>query len=353
MARVIVILALLFLITAGIFALTRPPAGLQGGSEADGRTTVALPNGPTAATGTSDASVASAQDVLGRPSAGAGPVFSTAGIDHRGRVSFTGTAAPGDRLSISHDGRILGRGRADGDGNWTIGFKIPAVIEAYALTVRSHRGDGDVVDGPQHALVSPPAVSGGLPVIAIEAAKPSPEAPFADPGPDGGRDPQVGIIIETVNADDRGGVKLAGRADPGATLRLEMAGRPAGSARVGRDGRWSLEAANNTGAEVKTVRVVLVSAGGRELDSSSLPLRLPAPVLAMSAGKGTAARAAEQAPARGQKGRWIKVRRGDSLWKLAQRHYGDGAKWTRIFKANRRRVQDPDLILTGWRLRLP
>lgn len=340
MARVIVILALLFLITAGIFLLTRPPAG---GASADGRTTVALPS----ATG---GVVASAQDVVGRPSAGAAPALATAGIDNNGRASFTGTAAPGDRVAILREAKVLGRTRADKNGTWSISFALPDVRERYKLTVLSERGDGSSVEGPQHASVEPPARRDGLPVIRIDVAEAKVEAPFSSPA-SGDGEPRVGIIIETVNADDRGGVRMAGRADPGATLRLEMAGVEAGSTRVGADGRWSLEARNTTGAEVKAVRVVLVSASGREIDSSSLPLRLPAPAVAAAGGSSPVA--GVPGASTGQKGRWIKVRRGDSLWKLAERHYGSGAKWTRILKANRRRIKDPDLIMVGWRLRLP
>jgi nucleoid-associated protein YgaU len=350
MARVIVILALLLLITTGIFFLTRPPA-IEG--RGDGRATVALPQVPPAPISASGSEVASAQDLVGRPAAGAGPAFATAGIDHKGRASFTGTSAPGDRLSIVRDGKVLARTRADRDGNWSMSFRLPEVREKFLLTVRSHRGDGKIVEGPLHAAVDLPAQSGGLAVIRIEmseaASVPAPDASGATV--DG--EPNVGIIIETVNADDRGGVRMAGRADPGATLRLEMSGKPAGSARVGADGRWLLDAMNTTGAEVRVVRVVLLSAAGRELDSSSLPLRLPAPVVSAAAVGSNVAAAPQSSPGKGRKARWIKVRRGDSLWKLAERHYGDGAKWTRILKANRRRVKDADLIMAGWRLRLP
>jgi hypothetical protein len=49
----------------------------------------------------------------------------------------------------------------------------------------------------------------------------------------------------------------------------------------------------------------------------------------------------------------VVVVRGDSLWKVAALHLGDGARWPEIFALNRDRVQDPNLIHPGWRLRLP
>ena len=347
MARVIVILTLLFLITAGIFYLTRPADGPRAGN---GKTTVALPASGVAQEGAAGTTVATAQDVVGGPVAGAAPAFATVGVDHRGRASFTGTAGPGDKLSILSGDKVLGRGRADEAGSWSIAFKMPRVTVREELRIRSLRAGGDSVDGPQRVQVVPPERPGGLPVLRIVSAAPVPEEPFSAPGPDADGEPNVGIIIETVDTDDTGKVSLAGRADAGATMRLEMGGKAVGTAKVGRDGRWALEARNTTGREVKMVRVVLVGAKGKQIDASTLPLRLPGPSVITSAAGSQVDRV--HAVASGG-GRWVKVRRGDSLWKLARRHYGNGAKWTRILKANRRRISDPDLILPGWRLRLP
>ena len=51
----------------------------------------------------------------------------------------------------------------------------------------------------------------------------------------------------------------------------------------------------------------------------------------------------------------IRVQKGDTLWKIAEMHYGkgQGAKYTEIVKANTPPVKNPDLIQPGWVLRLP
>lgn len=54
------------------------------------------------------------------------------------------------------------------------------------------------------------------------------------------------------------------------------------------------------------------------------------------------------------------VRRGDSLWSIADAHLGDGAQWTALAALNRaspvspsERLVDPDHLREGWRLQLP
>ena len=49
------------------------------------------------------------------------------------------------------------------------------------------------------------------------------------------------------------------------------------------------------------------------------------------------------------------VKKGDTLWAIAEHHYGKGkgAKYTEIVKANSPPVKDPDMIQPGWVLRIP
>jgi len=49
------------------------------------------------------------------------------------------------------------------------------------------------------------------------------------------------------------------------------------------------------------------------------------------------------------------VVKGDTLWAIAEKHYGKGkgAKYTEIVKANTPPVKNPDLIQPGWVLRIP
>jgi hypothetical protein len=50
---------------------------------------------------------------------------------------------------------------------------------------------------------------------------------------------------------------------------------------------------------------------------------------------------------------FVLVVEGDTLWGLAERELGSGARYTEIFEANREVIEDPDLIFPGQKLRIP
>jgi nucleoid-associated protein YgaU len=63
--------------------------------------------------------------------------------------------------------------------------------------------------------------------------------------------------------------------------------------------------------------------------------------------------AAAATPAENAYTQWYEVKPGDTLWKIAKQHYGDGSLYPEIFKANQDVLTDPDKIKVGQKLRIP
>ncbi|MBN1474123.1 MAG: LysM peptidoglycan-binding domain-containing protein [Syntrophaceae bacterium] len=50
---------------------------------------------------------------------------------------------------------------------------------------------------------------------------------------------------------------------------------------------------------------------------------------------------------------YYEVKKGDTLWKIAENFYGDGKLYKKIFEANTDILKDPDKIQIGQKLRIP
>ncbi|MGO0987752.1 LysM peptidoglycan-binding domain-containing protein [Clostridioides difficile] len=48
-----------------------------------------------------------------------------------------------------------------------------------------------------------------------------------------------------------------------------------------------------------------------------------------------------------------KVVEGDTLFKIAKKHYGNGDLWEKIYKTNEDKIKDPSVIKNGWILIIP
>ncbi|MEQ1652810.1 MAG: LysM peptidoglycan-binding domain-containing protein, partial [Hyphomicrobium sp.] len=47
------------------------------------------------------------------------------------------------------------------------------------------------------------------------------------------------------------------------------------------------------------------------------------------------------------------IKRGDSLWRISERHYHKGRLYPKIYSANRQAIRDPDLIYPCQRVLVP
>lgn len=59
------------------------------------------------------------------------------------------------------------------------------------------------------------------------------------------------------------------------------------------------------------------------------------------------------APEPEQESTFYVIEKGDTLWAIASKFLGSGAKYPEIFEANREVIEDPDKIFPGQKIRIP
>lgn len=175
-------------------------------------------------------------------------------------------------------------------------------------------------------------------VRALGSAVPAsiPEAiRVANASPDPYRPKSGNLSVARVDYDDTGEVVLTGSASPGSIVRVRLDGRTLGEATVDASGQWSLRPERPVAAGQYELKAEELGRSGEAAASVSLPF----------------AKAENTAdlplPDR------LVVQPGNSLWRLAERLYGDGFDYVRIFEANRAQIEDPDLIFPGQIFQIP
>ncbi|MGY3032664.1 nucleoid-associated protein YgaU [Bradyrhizobium sp. USDA 4354] len=227
--------------------------------------------------------------------ADSGPRFDVARIDDHGEAAvIAGRATPGARVELLRDGKPLDAVVADASGQFVM---TPPQLPAgsYELSLRAKAPDGTVTESGRT-----------MPVTIAEAAPPP-----ARPAPVTKQETK-----QTEKPDDKPDV---------------VAALPSASPRLA------------SGPDRPAARPRLIGA-----PKPKALAHAPAPTTVASA---SPADVLTTAPAEAGGSRVIS--RGDSLWALSRLAYGDGARYGVIFKANRDKIHNPNLIYPGQTFVMP
>lgn len=282
------------------------------------------------------------------------PRFHVARVGARGMLVTAGSAAPGAEVQLLEGERDLGRARADARGEWVIlpGDPLPPGPKELALLARSPGGD-PVRSRETLLLVVPETLSSrgapqlvqGMPAARPEAAGamamllPPTAAAGAAPRPlqvpaEGAQGRQR-LGLDVVDYDEAGGMRFAGSAPPGSTLRVYVGREHAGDAVADPAGRWTLSPATPPSFGRHTLRVDQLAAAGTVAARIELPFqRDPVQEDMLADGR-------------------LVVQPGTNLWRIARRVYGRGTRYTVIYQANREQIRDPNRIYPGQLFSLP
>lgn len=276
------------------------------------------------------------------------PRFQIARIGARGMLVTAGNAAPGAEVQLLEGGREIGRTRADARGEWVIlpGDPLRPGARELSLLARSPGGVALAAQDTLLLMVPEPqlALAGADPGRRAEAAggmtmllPPTTAAgsPRLLQTPREAAPGRQRLGLDMVDYDEAGGMRFAGSAAPGSTVRVYVGSGHAGDALADPAGRWSLRPSPQPAHGRHTLRLDQVAAAGTVAERIELPFqrdRVPPEMLA--------------------DGRLV-VQPGANLWRLARRLYGQGTRYTVLYQANRELIRDPNLIYPGQLFSLP
>ncbi len=275
--------------------------------------------------------------------------------------------------------------------------------QSVTVVVAENRTDAPVValtaPGLPTVVLSNPSPPRQVAVAPPPAAQPSQTPPGAvQPGPvEAGPAPaRLSVIVETVETEEGGKLFVSGRAAPGATVRLYLNDSYLASGTSAQEGRLSFTIAGGVTAGDYKIRLDDVDpVTGSVKSRAEVPFNMPRsvaaatpsvarPVPAPSQAAGPPAtpdvprvttpadatgvapaapgnRLASNLPGAAGQGSTVVVpeikttvvSRGDSLWRISKRVYGQGVRFTVIFAANQNQIRNPRLIYPGQTFVLP
>jgi LysM repeat protein len=264
------------------------------------------------------------------------PSFDIVKIDPDGQAVIAGRAAPGDRVRVLDGDKPIGEVTADQRGEWVLVPTAPMPSGDRRLALEAARPNGaDPVRSQDVVGLSVPAPAAGDKAGAVavllpeDAGKPAQALQLPQPAPGAGP-----LRLDTADYDGSDRLVLSGHAEPGARLNLYAGNRALGSATADAAGKWSLATTRPATAGGFELRLDQLAADGSVFRRIAAPFEPPA------------------GPVLGESGSYV-VKRGNSLWWIARRMYGQGPRYTAIYSANRDLIRDPDVIYPGQVFKLP
>jgi nucleoid-associated protein YgaU len=315
------------------------------------------------------------------------PSFDVVRAGAGGTLVVAGKAQPYAKVEIVADGGVIGSTEAGPNGDFAMVLDDPLTPGDYQLSLRSTGPDNVAVTSRESAVVSIPTTEGGQVLALVDRpgeasrllAVPKPKrneitpavaglptsAIVLAPGERAAADAKARVAVEAVEIEGRK-IFLAGTAEAGRMVRGYMDDLPLGETRASDAGRFLIEAEGEFAVGDHTIRVdrlgpdgVTVSAAAavpfrREVGadvaavSRSAALGRTASAGSLAATEVNAETAVERLDPKLQNVRGaVIIRHGDTLWRISQRVYGYGTRYSTIYLANQPQISDPNRIWPG------
>lgn len=264
------------------------------------------------------------------------PSFDAIHIGPDGQAVLAGRAAPGADVTVYDHGKAIGHVTADQNGEWVFTPQQPLAPgpQELSLAARTPGAAGAPVPSTKSLAVLVPERQPGSAQAPLAALLPEngSEAARMVAG-QGARAPHH-VALDIVEYDADGRTVLSGRADAGARIAISVNDQSVATATADAAGNWTVTLAG--GVPVGRYRLALDAHGPDGSDAGRLALEL-----------------LRAAPGEFGATNYFAVVPGNTLWHLAQHSYGDGVRYVVLYRANRDKIANPDLIYPNELLALP
>ena len=361
----------------------RPPVAATGSESAKPAFSAAPESSPAVASSGSDRTAEALP----------GPTFDVVRVEPNGDSVIAGRAAPGATIDLLRNGEPLARVVADATGLFAI---VPPVLApgSHEITLRMIGPDGVQARSAQSVTVVVAAKRNEAPLVTVTApdqptvilsrpdalaAMPAKPGMVASPGVHAAPVPRPEVKIATVETQGNGQLLVSGVGAPGATLRLYLNDAFVAPGSATKDGKLAFSIERGIRAGDYRVRLDDVDpVTGQVRSRVEVPFTVPATAIAsapnlpgpprpperpLEAGGRGATVVASAGPAAtlpAAEGRVVVpeintaiVVRGETLWRISKRVYGQGLRYTVIYGANTPQIRNPDLIYPGQLFVLP
>lgn len=292
------------------------------------------------------------------------PAFDLVRVEPDGSLVVAGRSSPDAAVALLRNGEAWDRATANATGQFAMTPK-PLPAGTHELSLAATLPDGRTASSVQIVTVDVPVARGGDVVVALVApdrptqilSPPRTTAPAPSVGIAGKPDAAASqpeerrnVEIATVEQEVGGTFFAAGTAHPGATVRLYVNDSYLATATAGGDGKWSFSVGKGLTEGSYRVRLDDVRrSDGKVLSRAEVPFEFAArPPL-----QGSLAKTADPSTVVVPEVKTTTVARGDSLWRISQRIYGNGRRYIVIHRANEEQIRNPDLIYPGQVFVLP
>ena len=263
------------------------------------------------------------------------PQFDVVRIAKDGSAVLAGRASPGAKVTVSNSRQVIGIVTANRQGEWVLVPKLPLTPGDTELRVESEQ-DGRAKVTADHVVVLkvPERDSKVQPLVVLLPRKPHGTARILQNHTPDFAFQKGKLIFKSVDYDDQGNTIMAGMGEIGHVIKIYADNQNLGEGKVNNAGEWIVQLKDKLSPGAHNLRV-------DQCYGNDVKMRIEVPFVKV------------EKPHKNKTKEFVIVQPGNSLWRIARRELGGGTRYTIIYKANKQKVLDPNLIYPGQILEIP